>query len=263
MQSPKISSADRPRITVVTVVYNGAATLRETIESVLMQTYNNVEYIIIDGGSNDGTLNVIKEYAPRIAKWISEKDGGIYNAMNKGVALASGSYVNFMNCGDRFAAPDVLEKVAQEASEQTSDILYGDVLIAGREGAPWLKAAKKDIKVMHHIPFCHQSTFAKTSLLKRFSFDEKYKMSADFKFFKQCFLEKCSFAKVDFPIAIFGTSGISNTQRTSGLRENNAVVRELDSFPEKWIYLGRTNFVLLWMAVRKFFKKYRNEVNAE
>jgi len=254
-QSPKINAADYPCITVVTVVYNGAATMRETIESVLAQTYANVDYIIVDGGSTDGTLDIIREYASRISKLVSEKDGGIYNAMNKGVALASGSYVNFMNCGDRFAAPDVLEKAALKMKEQASDILYGDVLIASDSGCEArLKATQENVKVMHHIPFCHQSTLAKTSLLKRFPFDEKYKMSADFKFFKQCFSEKCSFAKLDFPIAIFGTSGVSNTQRERGLRENNAVVRELDSFPEKWIYLGRTNFVLLWIAVRKFFK---------
>lgn len=250
--------ANLPCITVVTVVYNGKSTIRETIESVLAQTYAKVDYIVVDGGSTDGTLDIVKEYAPRIAKWVSEKDGGIYNAMNKGVALASGSYVSFMNGGDTFASPDVLEKVAAVIKMQNPDIIYGDVLIADGEGrAPWLKVAQENVKVMHHIPFCHQSTLAKTQLLRQHPFDERYKMSADFKFFKQCFLEKCSFVKANFPIAVFGTSGVSNTQRTSGLRENNAVVRELDSCPQKWVYLGRTNFVLLWIAVRKFFGRLK------
>ena len=107
----KKSYEDKPLISIITVVFNGEKYLEETIQSVINQTYSNVEYIIIDGGSSDGTLDIIKKYEERIDYWVSEKDKGIYDAMNKGIDVASGEWINFMNAGDGFYADDVLDKI--------------------------------------------------------------------------------------------------------------------------------------------------------
>ena len=113
-----------PRLSVITVVFNNVKDIERTMLSVLNQTYTNIEYIIIDGGSNDGTLELIDKYKDRITKIISEKDNGIYDAMNKGLTLATGEYVLFMNSGDEIYARDTVEKVFDSAPD--ADIYYGE-----------------------------------------------------------------------------------------------------------------------------------------
>lgn len=99
-----------PLISVITVSYNAVLTIEQTILSVINQTYLNIEYIIIDGGSTDGTVNVIKKYADKIAYWVSESDKGIYDAMNKGIAYSHGEYCNFINAGDKFCSSSILNR---------------------------------------------------------------------------------------------------------------------------------------------------------
>ena len=103
----------KPLISIITVVYNDIENIEETILSVLSQTYDNIEFIVIDGASNDGTVDVIKKYDKKIDYWISEKDGGIFDAMNKGIKLSKGDYINFMNSGDFFTSPDLVNEVAK------------------------------------------------------------------------------------------------------------------------------------------------------
>ncbi|MEM6725896.1 MAG: glycosyltransferase family 2 protein, partial [Bacteroidota bacterium] len=114
-------------ISVITVVYNGKDLLEGTIKSVINQTYPHIEYVMVDGNSKDGTQEIIQQYADRIDQWISEPDKGLYDAMNKGLRMATGDFVLFMNAGDEFRNPDVLEKVFAKATEKT-DVLYGEVM---------------------------------------------------------------------------------------------------------------------------------------
>ena len=124
MQSDKTNDP-KMKISVVTVCYNSVDTIEETMLSVLNQTYSDVEYIIIDGGSTDGTVDIIKKYADRIAYWVSEPDNSIYDAMNKGIAVATGDYINFMNSGDSFASKDSISNVLTNIKEDI-DIVFGD-----------------------------------------------------------------------------------------------------------------------------------------
>ena len=114
------------KITIITVSYNAATSIEPTILSVINQTYPNIEYIVIDGGSNDGTVDIIKKYQNKISYWVSEPDKGIYDAMNKGIRMATGDWINFMNAGDTFFCDTSLNLLFIPEPESDIDIIYGD-----------------------------------------------------------------------------------------------------------------------------------------
>ena len=173
----KIGTPEHPLITVVTVVYNGAATLEQTILSVVNQTYDNVEYIIIDGASTDCTLDIVKKYEDKIDYWQCEPDGGIYDAMNKGIGLATGEWINFMNSGDSFASFTVLGSVFS-ACVKHSDVIYGNWCFNDKVYRP-----KALFKLPIRLPFCHQAVFVRKNSLTKTLFDVSYKLIADEVFF--------------------------------------------------------------------------------
>ena len=121
------------KISVVTVCYNAADSIEQTMLSVLGQSYPDIEYIVIDGGSTDGTVDIIKKYTDRLAYWVSEPDKGIYDAMNKGIAAATGSYINFMNSGDSFYDNRVVEAVVPYLSSDMEAVIYGNAAICNGE----------------------------------------------------------------------------------------------------------------------------------
>lgn len=171
----KTSTSEKPLITVVTVVYNGVATLEQTILSVINQTYDNVEYIIIDGASTDGTLDIIKKYENKIDYWQSEPDKGIYDAMNKGTGLSNGLWINFMNSGDLFFQNTTIESVFYENLAEY-DVVYGNVVNKWSVG---LEVKYPLEKMYPEMPFSHQSCFTKTQLVKKYKFNTDYKIAAD------------------------------------------------------------------------------------
>lgn len=229
-------------VTIITVCRNHAKELEKTIQSVENQTWQKKEYIVIDGASTDETLEVIQQHGDSITQWISEPDQGIYDAMNKGIRLAQGQWVIFMNAGDTFASTDTLQRVFQESQE--ADVIYGDV-IKGEH----VKKAEPPHNA-HRMFFCHQSAFVKTSCLREFPFDTRHRMSADFKQIKQLYLSGKSFRQLDFPVAVFDTQGVSNTSRSAGLYDNIRVIREIDSFWEQVRLLPRLYFTYLFCKIR-------------
>lgn len=211
------SSFNYPVITVVTVVYNGVGTIEETIRSVIDQDYPNLEYIVVDGGSTDGTIDIIKRYASSITRWVSEKDRGIYDAMNKGIDMATGQLINFMNSGDRFASRDVLQRSASAWSN--SDILYGDALIEFPTFKTKYKTHPLD-QMWRRSPFCHQAAFARTSLMKEMKFDLNYKLGADYDFFFRSYRAGKAFQYMDLDVCIFeGDEGASKRQFINAMKE--------------------------------------------
>jgi len=174
----KKSLPDKPLITIVTVVFNGEEYLEKTMLSVINQTYDNVEYIIIDGGSTDGTLEIIKKYEDKVDYWISEKDEGIYDAMNKGIDLAIGTWVNFLNAGDIYENKNIIEYL----NFNESNLLYGKVRNISNDiynnTFTGYRVSKKDY--YYKMPICHQAIFYKTELFKKIGkYDMRFKVSAD------------------------------------------------------------------------------------
>ena len=178
----KTHEPNRPLVTVITVVFNGAGDLEKTLLSVLNQTYNNVEYIVIDGGSTDGTLDIIRQYDHAIDYWVSVKDAGIYDAMNKGIRLASGKWINFMNSGDFFYSTTTLEKIVFKFRENYS-IVYGDVQAFSKKHHFNLMKISRPVtpkNLIMKLPICHQATFVTLKAFKEVGlYDTNYKISGD------------------------------------------------------------------------------------
>lgn len=167
-----------PLITVITVVYNDAKHIEDTILSVVNQTYPNIEYIIIDGGSTDGTVDIIKKYADRIAYWVSEPDKGIYDAMNKGLKKATGEWVNFMNSGDCFAQSKTLECIKKYINLNFIAI-YGDAVYLRAKGRE-VRIAKNVDYINRDMPITHQAFLIRTWYAKTIGFSLDYKYASDY-----------------------------------------------------------------------------------
>lgn len=229
-------------VTIITVCRNHAQLLERTIQSVESQTWQDKEYLVIDGASTDETMEVIQRHQASITRWVSEPDQGIYDAMNKGVRMAQGEWVIFMNAGDTFASDDTLRGVF--GSPQDADVIYGDVIKGGR-----VKKAEAPHNA-HRMFFCHQSAFVRTSCLRAFPFDTTHRMSADFKQIKQLYLSGKTFKQLDFPVANFDTQGVSNTSRSMGLYDNIRVIRETDCLVDQIRLLPRLYFTYLLCKMR-------------
>lgn len=174
-----------PKLSVITVVYNASDRIRETIDSVLMQDYDDIEYIIKDGGSTDGTLDIIKEYAGRNDNIIilSERDEGIYDAMNASVAMATGDVIEFLNAGDRFVSENTVSKAIHVMLDTDSDVVYGDVLYVFPDGSEKVRAypqsCSQKVYFLTGDAINHQVMFASKKLFEGNLFDTSYRICAD------------------------------------------------------------------------------------
>ena len=182
------------KVSIITVCYNAFDYIEKTIESILIQTYGNIEYLIIDGGSNDGTLDIILKYNNKISKIISEKDSGIYDAMNKGLELATGDVVYFLNADDVLYDKDVIKDVVQKFKQNPNLLLlYGNVgyLFEANSVKDLRKFNKISSKTILHENLCHQAVFAKRVLFDEIGmFDLQYKIVADYDWLLKVFLQK-------------------------------------------------------------------------
>ena len=204
-----------PLITVITVVLNGAKTLEETIQSVINQTYPNVEYIIIDGGSTDGTLNIIKNYEDYIDYWVSEKDEGIYDAMNKGIILAFGSWLGFLGSDDFFENNALTNYYISYRSNIECDIIYGNSRVLF--GNKVLYYRKSDYQIDHikkDFIFFHPDSIANIKVYKELGmYDTNFKVAADYEFFLRAYFNGYKFLRIDKTIVNYRIGGFSSNYK--------------------------------------------------
>ena len=202
-----------PLISVITVCYNSVKTIERTIQSVLSQPYKKKEYIIIDGGSTDGTVDIIRKYEKEIDYWISEPDDGIYQAMNKGVHVAKGQLVGFLSSNDWYDE-DVLTPVAQAYRKGHPDLIYGNITFCNGTQEVLKKYGNVTINdFAYGMPLPHPSCFVRTQLQKEYGFDESYRIAADYKFCAQICKDGCSLMPIDHNITFFTEGGISSRSR--------------------------------------------------
>jgi len=242
-----------PLITVITVVYNGAKYLEETILSVINQTYPNVEYIIIDGGSTDGTPDIIKKYEDYIDYWVSEKDKGIYDAMNKGIDLANGEWINFMNAGDGFSNYSTIINTYLNIN-MNFDVIYSDVEIDFGK----FTVVKKPLTLERMdlgMTFHHQSCFVKTNLMKQYKFDTTYKLAADYNFLYTLYQSGNVFYYFNKPISKVIPDGDSDKQRLKVLKEYYRIQSSKNKFFSSIYFVYRYLSELVKLIIKKILPK--------
>ena len=227
---------NKPLITIITVVFNGYQYLEKTILSIIEQSYDNVEYIVVDGASSDGTVEVIKKYDGFIDYWVSEPDNGIYHAFNKGISLSSGIWMNFMNCGDALFNKSILESIFLNVDHKDISIIYGKHEVIYTSGKRKIKSPGKLENLWKGSIFCHQSSFVLADLQRKHKFDEYYKIGADFKFFYTAFQDGVRFCSLDLVVSSITSGGLSDTER-------------IDSILERWISVERSEKVNLFYFV--------------
>lgn len=208
----------KPKISIITVVFNGIKYIESTILSVINQNYSSFEYIIIDGNSVDGTVDKIKEFSSKITYWISEKDSGIYDAMNKGIDIATGDWIIFMNNGDIFHNDNVLNEVFKEPIEDDVSLIIGGALVISEWGNFELEA-RAESEVWKD--FVHQSIFSRSHLNKKFNFNTTFRAASDFDFVYKIFSQNLKIKKENVIVSdiLYVSTGFSSVNEILSKKE--------------------------------------------
>ena len=222
------SSPGKPLVTVVTVVRNGKEHIEEAIQSVLSQAYDNIEYIIVDGGSTDGTIEIIKKYDDQVAYWISEPDHGIYDAMNKGILLARGELIGLLNSDD-FYEKQAIQFVVNTYSSRGSNqpvIVYGNFYILDEELG--LKTDfLSNLNYRQGMTICHQAMFVhKNIYLDLFLYDLTYKLAADYDFFIKAINHNVTFLNTDKFLVNFRNVGATYNSVNPMYKETLSIIKK-------------------------------------
>jgi len=203
------SDATSPNIAVVTINYNRLEDLHKTFVSVMSQTYPHIEYIIIDGGSQDGSLKFLQDNDHQITYWVSEPDGGIYDAMNKGAAVTTGDWIIYMNSGDTFFAEDTLAQVVPYLDAST-DVVYGGVesiLVDSYQTRVFQKTPLSLSELWREMPTCHQSIFVRRTLQIAFPFDTSFVWCADHDLLSRLYINNYRFKEIPIIVSKFDAAG--------------------------------------------------------
>jgi len=243
-----------PKLSVITIVYNNVKDIERTMLSILNQTYSNIEYIVIDGASNDGTLEVIKRYENRIAKLISEKDKGIYDAMNKGLALATGDYVLFMNSGDEIYELETVEKIF--ATAPNADIYYGETEMYDEN---WHSLGRRRHQAPEYfnwesfkygMSISHQAIYIKRSLTEPYNL--QYKYSADIDWIIKIAKKASSIINTHLYVAKYLVGGMSKKKHRESLKERFHIFSHYYGFASNII-----NHIVIAFNLTFYFLKHR------
>ena len=243
-----------PKFSIITVTYNAEKVLEDTIQSVIFQTYRNVEYIIVDGASKDHTLEIVNKYHNRINKVISEPDKGLYDAMNKGIQLATGNYLCFLNAGDKFHDSETLQKVVHTLKgQELPDVIYGETAIVDEEGhflhmrrlstpahLNW-KSFKQGMLV------CHQAFFANRKLAINHLYDLQYRFSADFDWCIRIMKKAKCLHNTQLTLIDYLNEGMTTKNHKASLKERFCIMAKHYGLISTILHHG-------WFVIRLFYK---------
>lgn len=223
------------KVSIVTINYNNEDGLRDTLQSVSSQTYQDIEHVIYDGSSVDGSVEIIKTYGHHLAAWKSEANGGIYYNQNRGLEMATGDYCVFLNSGDYLYEKDSIERMVDQIQEGT-DIAYGNLWLSN-DGELSLKQYPSALPASYFLyeTLPHPSSFIKTTFLKKHGgYDERLKICSDWKFFYEAFsIFKATFQHIDFAPSVFGLDGISSNTKNRGRILNEKIEVLTECFPSQ------------------------------
>jgi glycosyltransferase involved in cell wall biosynthesis len=250
MVGGKKSNKINPLFSIITVVKDCKNDIEKTILSVVKQEYPSFEYIIIDGGSADGTLEIIKNYECTIDSLVTESDNGTYYAMNKGLSIAKGQWINFMNAGDKFLDSSVLAKVSSHLKMNNMDILYGSTLVAKGNNRKLVRPRPLHKIANGRMVFVHQSSFVKRSVINELGFNEKYKINSDYDLFLQLYSRDFSFSEMDEVISIYKAGGLTYKYRFQGDKEKLQILAA-NNYPNSMIRIK----LLLRQKIKELVKK--------
>lgn len=209
---------NNPLVSIVTVSYNAVATIEQTILSVLNQSYSNIEYIIIDGGSTDGTVDIIKKYADKITYWVSEPDKGIYDAMNKGIDKVSGELVGIINSDDWYEE-DAFKNVVEKYTYNPKSVFHGNLRLIG-DTTKVLKPKFDTSKYYYGSFLMHPTMFVPTTLYKEIGkFDIKYRIAADYDLMLRIYHSNYTLHYIDTILSNMRLGGVSDTNIIDGYTE--------------------------------------------
>ena len=245
-------------VTVITVCYNAADTIEQTILSVLSQTYTNIEYIVVDGASSDGTVDIIEKYRERLSAFVSERDKGIYDAMNKAVELSHGKWINFMNSGDTFVDNSVIENVFANNFSDDIKVIYGDVVRCFLDGRTTIQHFDNLQKGSIQFNLNHQSTFIDGDTMRDLKYDLKYKIASDANFFNEVYKQGGEFQYVPVVISNYeAASGVSAKQLLTLFKEYSEI-KQVHKCSWKWIFAYmkiQTQVILTRIMPKKMYDK--------
>lgn len=250
----KKSFENKPLISVITVVYNGEKYLEETIQSVINQTYDNVEYIIIDGGSTDGTLDIIKKYEDKIDYWVSERDKGIYDAMNKGIKLFIGDFIVFLNAGDSIYEYNIFNLIFKNKINFINDIIYGHAQLINSDNSKG-KIVKAPSSISYKdfakgMIVCHQSLII--SRRKILLYNLEYKLVSDHDWIIKILKETSKITFLDLPLCNYLLEGISDNNFYLCWKERLIIIKKNFSF----FYYLKNYITFLIRILKKIIKRF-------
>jgi glycosyltransferase involved in cell wall biosynthesis len=252
------------KISIITVSFNSAKTIKETIESILIQDYNNIEYIIIDGGSSDETIDIVKSYSEKISYFISEKDNGIYDAMNKGIKAATGDIIGILNSDDFYPNSFVLSNVARSFEKYNCDAVYGDLVYVKAKDTTqikryWQAGNYNTSKIKNGWMLPHPTFFVKKVMYDRYGlYNTDLKSAADYEMIlKLLYKENISVQYIPMILVKMRMGGASNSTFLNRIRANKE-----DGLAWTKNQLNKPMFVRIKKPLQKviqFFKKPKNE----
>lgn len=263
-------------ISVITIVLNGESEIENTIQSVIFQQRIDVDYIIIDGGSTDRTAEIVEKYRNHISYFVSERDGGIYEAINKGIRTAKSEYIGTVNCGDTLA-PGALDLVKDAIESHRPDIVFGNIKVCDRRLGVEVSTVHiaNHLNLRQHMSVFHPATFVRRDCYEEIGlYDTNYRIAADYDFLLRCYLQGKSFCHVNSILSIFQSGGVSGTSVRTLFLENFKIRKNAMGFyiavnwairnisvnvyyrSRRWILIalfGKTRFV----KMKSWFQKTR------